>query len=70
MNTRSENVAIVWKEYHDTFVLCLAASDATLSTEQLQDMLNLIFHTLVLYQGIDDLLNMRNVERLKKDLKV
>nr|CAG4647953.1 EOG090X07E6 [Moina brachiata]SVE93050.1 EOG090X07E6 [Moina brachiata] len=33
-------------------------------------MLDLIFHALVLYQGLDDLLNMRNVERLKKDLKI
>lgn len=70
MDTCSENIAIVWKEYHDSLVLCLAASNSTLSTERLRQLLDLIFHTLVLYQGLEDLLNLRNVERLKKDLKV
>ena len=69
-HTSTENTSIVWKEYHDTFVLCIVASDTTLTTEHLIRTLDLVFHTMVFFLGIEDLLNLKNVERIKKELKV
>jgi hypothetical protein len=68
--TSTENTSIVWKEYHDTFVLCIVASDTTLTSEHLIRTLDLVFHTMVFFLGIEDLLNLKNVEKIKKELKV
>jgi len=66
----TDNTTVVWKEYHDKFLLCLVASDTTLTTSHLKHTLDIIFQTMVFYLGLDDLLSLKNVERLKKDLKV
>lgn len=69
-NTSSENASIVWKEYLDTFVLCLVATDTTLSIVHLRHTLDLVFNTMVFYLGLDELTSTKSVERLKKELKV
>ena len=69
-STSTEKTTSIWKEYHDTFVLCLTATDPNLTKAHLKQTLDLVFHTMVFYLGLDDLLNLKNIERLKKDLKV
>lgn len=66
----TDNTTVVWKEYHDKFLLCLVATDTTITTFHLKHTLDIIFQTMVFYLGLDDLLNIKNVERIKKDLKV
>ncbi|XP_046440073.1 protein fuzzy homolog [Daphnia pulex] len=69
-NTCSENTFVVWKEYHDTFMLCIVATDSSLSTVHLKHILDLVSHTMVFYLGLEELVSVKNIERLKKDLKV
>lgn len=69
-SSSTDRVLSVWKEYHDTFVLCLSATDTSLTSEHLRHSLDLVFHTMIFYLGLDDLLNLKNIERTKKELKV
>lgn len=69
-NTCSENSSVVWKEYHNTFMLCIVATDTALSKVHLKHVLDLVFQTMVFYLGLEELINVKNIERLKKDLKV
>ena len=69
-NVCTDNTSVVWKEYHDMFLLCLVATDTTLTTVHLKHTLDVIFQTMVFYLGLDDLLSLKNIERVKKDLKV
>ncbi len=69
-NTYSENAFVVWKEYHDTYMLCIVATDTSLSTVHLKHILDLVSHTMVFYLGLEELVSVKNIERLKKDLKV
>jgi len=50
--------------------LCLSATDTSLTSEHLRHSLDLVFHTMIFYLGLDDLLNLKNIERTKKELKV
>ena len=69
-SARTESAACCWKEYEDAFVLCIVASDSTISNDRLQRVLDVVFQTMVFFWGMDDLLAGKNVERLKKELKV
>ena len=51
-------------------MLCIVATDTTLSTVHLKALCDLVFQTMVFYLGLEELVNVKNIERLKKDLKV
>nr|CAG4639232.1 EOG090X07E6 [Daphnia magna]SVE81358.1 EOG090X07E6 [Daphnia magna]SVE83111.1 EOG090X07E6 [Daphnia magna] len=42
----------------------------SLTTVHLKHILDLVSHTMVFYLGLEELVNVKNIERLKKDLKV
>nr|SVE70465.1 EOG090X07E6 [Daphnia similis]SVE71720.1 EOG090X07E6 [Daphnia similis] len=42
----------------------------SLTTVHLKHILDLVSHTMVFYLGLEELINVKNIERLKKDLKV
>nr|SVE75796.1 EOG090X07E6 [Daphnia hispanica] len=46
------------------------ATDTSLTTVHLKHILDLVSHTMVFYLGLEELVNVKNIERLKKDLKV
>ena len=69
-STRTENATIVWKEFKDTFILCIVAADPTLSTKHLEHLLDVIFDSMIFFVGLDELLNIKSIERSKKELKV
>nr|CAG4646306.1 EOG090X07E6 [Macrothrix elegans] len=69
-HTSLENISVVWKEYHDSLVLCLAATDTALTTDHLKQTLDMVFHAMVFYLGLEDLTSLKNIERLKKDLRI
>jgi len=66
----TENTTVVWREYQEKFLLCLVATDTTITTVHLKHTLDIIFQTMVFYLGLDDLLSLKNIERMKKDLKL
>ena len=51
-------------------MLCIVATDTSLSTVHLKHMLDLVSYTMVFYLGLEELVSVKNIERLKKDLKV
>nr|SVE91179.1 EOG090X07E6 [Daphnia sinensis] len=46
------------------------SADTSLTTVHLKHILDLVSHTMVFYLGLEELVNVKNIERLKKDLKV
>ncbi|XP_044732200.1 protein fuzzy homolog [Chrysoperla carnea] len=68
LNTGTENAAIVWKEFQDSIVLIGIAHET--SEEIISLLLESIFHAMVLTVGLEDIKNQRNVERLKRDLRI
>nr|CAG4650201.1 EOG090X07E6 [Sida crystallina] len=68
-STNTENASVVWKEYQDVFILCIVATDPALTTEHLKHLLDVVFDSMVFFIGLDDLLNLKNIERTKRELK-
>lgn len=74
--TGTKNAKIRWKVYHNNIVLILVATTAIdghgrverITDRCVQHMLDMIFESLVLTSGIDDLCD-QNIERLKRSLK-
>lgn len=61
---------IVWRDYHGSIRLIIAVPDDTLSEVHVHRLLDLIFQTLVLVVGLDELIAQRNIDRTKRDLRV
>ncbi|XP_014613417.1 PREDICTED: protein fuzzy homolog isoform X1 [Polistes canadensis] len=67
LNTDLPDTAIVWKEYEQSIILIIIANGATKYT--LNKFLDVAFGAMVLFVGIDEIKNAKNIERLKKDLR-
>lgn len=67
LNTDLPDTAIVWKEYEQSIILIIIANGATKYT--LNKFLDVAFGAMVLFVGIDEIKNGKNIERLKKDLR-
>ncbi|XP_046611942.1 protein fuzzy homolog isoform X1 [Neodiprion virginianus] len=59
---------VVWKEFEDSILLIAIASGTT--NNVLNRFLEAVFSAMILIVGIDEIKNPRNVERLKRDLRV
>lgn len=68
-STGTDKAVVVWKEYRETLVLCVVASDPGLSTTHLNRLLDVVFDSMVFFVGLDELLSLKNIERTKKELK-
>nr|CAG4651027.1 EOG090X07E6 [Simocephalus serrulatus]SVE94279.1 EOG090X07E6 [Simocephalus serrulatus] len=51
-------------------LLILASLNGLFGRIHLKHVLDLVFQTMVFYLGLEELINVKNIERLKKDLKV
>jgi hypothetical protein len=61
---------IVWRTFHDSLAMILIDVDDTIGAElYFMNVLDLCFDALVLYLGIGKLSNIRNADRLKKELR-
>lgn len=61
---------IIWKMYHANITLILI-EDLTCQDESVSfRKLDLLFDTLVFMYGLEDLINISNVEKFKKDIQV
>ncbi|XP_053119030.1 protein fuzzy homolog isoform X2 [Hemicordylus capensis] len=67
--TCTENTHVMWKVFHDSITLIVLSSDENATDFSLGRLLDNIFNAMVLVLGLEELINARNIERLKKDLK-
>lgn len=68
LSTLSEDYCVVWEEYEDSVVLIGIASSST--TLVLNKLLESAFQAMVLIVGLDEVKSQRNIERLKRELRV
>ncbi|XP_051845794.1 protein fuzzy homolog isoform X1 [Antechinus flavipes] len=68
-SARTEDTAVVWKTFHDSVTLIVLSSEPGCSELRLERLLELVFGAMVLLVGLEELTRIRNVERLKKELR-
>lgn len=60
---------VLWRVFHDSLMLIGLSSDADISELHLRRVLENTWNCMVLVLGLDELANVRNVERLKRELR-
>ncbi|XP_012609882.1 protein fuzzy homolog isoform X2 [Microcebus murinus] len=68
-SARTEDTTVVWKSFHDSITLIVLSSEEGVSELRLERLLQMVFGAMVLLVGLEELTNIRNVERLKKELR-
>ncbi|XP_054367488.1 protein fuzzy homolog isoform X8 [Mirounga angustirostris] len=68
-SARTEDTTVVWKSFHDSITLIVLSSEEGTSELRLERLLQMVFGAMVLLVGLEELTNIRNVERLKKELR-
>lgn len=68
LNTDMLDTTVVWKEFEDCIILIVIASGVTKYV--LDKFLDATFGAMVLFTGIDEIKNTKNIERLKKDMRL
>ncbi|KFO26201.1 protein fuzzy homolog [Fukomys damarensis] len=68
-SSRTEDTTVVWKSFHDSITLIVLSSEEGTSELRLERLLQMVFGAMVLLIGLEELTNIRNVERLKKELR-
>ncbi|XP_047113073.1 protein fuzzy [Schistocerca piceifrons] len=67
-STSSSDMTVVWHEVEESVILIAAAHGAT--EDLLQKLLSLVHSTMIFTVGAEEIKSPRNIERLKKDLRV
>ncbi|KAJ1526805.1 hypothetical protein ONE63_008376 [Megalurothrips usitatus] len=67
-STSTQDTTFVWEEFEESVVLVAAASCS--NEVILRKLLNAVFNTMLLLVGIDEIRNIRNPDRLKRELRV
>lgn len=67
-SARTKDTTVVWKSFHDSITLIVLSPENT-SELRLERLLHMVFGAMVLLVGLEELTNIRNVERLKKELR-
>ncbi|XP_062944795.1 protein fuzzy homolog isoform X4 [Cynocephalus volans] len=68
-SARTEDTIVVWKSFHDSITLIVLSPEEGTSELRLERLLQMVFGAMVLLVGLEELTNIRNVERLKKELR-
>ncbi|CAM4623152.1 unnamed protein product [Lepidochelys kempii] len=63
------NTHVVWRVFHNSITLIVLSSEEGASDFALGRLLDNAFSAMVLILGLEELVNVRNIERLKKDLR-
>uniref|UniRef100_A0A2C9KJ92 FUZ/MON1/HPS1 first Longin domain-containing protein n=1 Tax=Biomphalaria glabrata TaxID=6526 RepID=A0A2C9KJ92_BIOGL len=70
-STTTDDARIVWREFHNSLVLiAVMGRDGASDDAHMGKLLDNVFHAMVLLYGLDDLVNIKNVERFKKEIRV
>uniref|UniRef100_A0A336M2I2 CSON010831 protein n=1 Tax=Culicoides sonorensis TaxID=179676 RepID=A0A336M2I2_CULSO len=67
ISTEFDNGIIMWREFENNIMIIGIASDTPETV--LADLIELTFHAMVLSVGVEELRNIQNIDRLKRDLK-
>ncbi|XP_036996758.2 protein fuzzy homolog isoform X3 [Artibeus jamaicensis] len=68
-SARTEDTTVVWRSFHDSITLIVLSSEEGTSELRLERLLQMVFGAMVLLVGLEELTNISNVERLKKELR-
>lgn len=68
LSTDLPDMTVVWKEFEQCIILIAIASGVTKYI--LDKFLDATFGAMVLFTGIDEIKNSKNIERLKKDMRL
>lgn len=68
LSTDLPDTTVVWKEFEQCIILIAIASGVTKYV--LNRFLDATFGAMVLFAGIDEIKNTKNIERLKKDMRL
>lgn len=66
ISTEFDDGLIVWKEFQNIMVIGIARD---MTEIVLTELIELTFHAMVLGVGVEELRNLQNIDRLKRDLK-
>ncbi|KAK0055155.1 protein fuzzy, partial [Biomphalaria pfeifferi] len=70
-STTTDDARIVWREFHNSLVLiAVMGRDGASDDAHMGKLLDNVFHAMVLLYGLDDLVNIKNVERFKKEIRI
>ncbi|KAJ8926420.1 hypothetical protein NQ314_021208 [Rhamnusium bicolor] len=68
LNSLTDDYSVAWKQFADSVVIIGIASGCSL--EVLNKLLESAFNAVVLIVGIDEIKTQRNIERLKRELRI
>ncbi|XP_012883149.1 PREDICTED: protein fuzzy homolog isoform X2 [Dipodomys ordii] len=68
-SAKTEDTTVVWRSFHDSITLIVLSSEEDTSELRLERLLQMVFGAMVLFVGLEELTDIRNVERLKKELR-
>lgn len=68
-SAKTQDTTVVWKSFHDSITLIVLSSEEGTSELRLERLLQMVFGAMVLLVGLEELTNISNVERLKKELR-
>ncbi|XP_072348480.1 protein fuzzy homolog isoform X1 [Scyliorhinus torazame] len=68
-STCTDNTRVCWRVFHESITLISMTSEENASDLYLSRLLDNVFSAMVLVIGLDDLVNLKNVERLKRELR-
>ncbi|XP_038639581.1 protein fuzzy homolog [Scyliorhinus canicula] len=68
-STCTDNTSVCWRVFHESITLIAMTSEENASDLYLSRLLDNVFNAMVLVIGLDDLVNLKNVERLKRELR-
>ena len=68
LSTDLPDVTVAWKEFERCIILIAIASGVTKYV--LDKFLDATFGAMILFTGIDEIKNTKNIERLKKDMRL
>lgn len=68
-STVTRGAKVVWRTYHDSVVLLMVTCDDGASDDHLGFLLDNVFGAMVMSVGLDAVQTIRNVDRLKRDLR-
>ncbi|XP_051899095.1 protein fuzzy homolog isoform X2 [Pristis pectinata] len=68
-STCTDDTRVCWRVFQDSITLIVMSSEEDASDLYLSRLLDNVFSAMVLVIGLDDLVNLKNVERLKRELR-
>jgi hypothetical protein len=66
----TDNYKIVWKMYHANLTLVLVETDCGLDDAVYTNKLDLLFDAIVLQHGLDDIINVKHIEKFQRQINV